>query len=644
MKKFILSFLIAFAFTFSVFWSLYFLFTKDLPPPEKRLIPTLRVYYNDGTPLFISRNMWIDLSHVPETFIEMLLTSEDEDFYEHPGFDLKGFLRAIIVDIKTMSFSQGGSTLTQQLARSLYLSMDKSVIRKLKEIFIALWLERIRTKDEILEMYINSVYMGNGIYGFQTAAHYYFGKDLSELSVSEMAILVALIKSPENFNPLKNPDLSKKRAKVVLDRMLSEGKIGKTEYKRYVSELEKLEFHPCQITVDEELFWRIVREAQNIGFSLDELRHGYKVFLTLDRELQELVFRNIQDVKTAFVGIKTKTGEIVAFRGVGIQYGTGWRQVGSAIKPLYYYYALLKGVNPTDLLLDLPIKIDDWKPENFEKDYRGIVSFKEALVDSRNIPSVLLYSHIQPENVKTFIIENLKLRSRYPDDLTASLGTVETSPEELVKVFAAIFNGGIVLEPYMIDRIEDRNSRVVYSGSPKVVSTVPAFVRTPQEASGIMKWIMKEVVERGTGVRARISGKIIAGKTGTAENNAWFIGGDDEYILALVKDGKELLGGRDCAPVWKNIVMNWGKFKGVLTFEEGKEVDQKLIIDENTIKYIDYEELVKLLNDRKISSEKIVKVLKVMSYKYQIELLSNMNAVDPIVSLEIWKRFLREGG
>ncbi|HAA82823.1 MAG TPA: penicillin-binding protein, partial [Thermotoga naphthophila] len=160
MKKFLLSLLIASLLTFFSLWGLYFFFTKDLPPPEEKLVPTIRLFYSDGTPLLVSRNIWIDLSDIPEKFVGILLTSEDEEFYKHPGFDLMGFLRALIIDIKTLSFSQGGSTITQQLARTLYLSMDKSIVRKLKEIFISFWLERTRTKDEILEMYINSVYMG----------------------------------------------------------------------------------------------------------------------------------------------------------------------------------------------------------------------------------------------------------------------------------------------------------------------------------------------------------------------------------------------------------------------------------------------------------------------------------------------------
>ncbi|MCD6550959.1 transglycosylase domain-containing protein [Thermotoga sp.] len=643
MKRFLVSFLISATLVFSVLWGLYFFFTKNLPPPESKLVPTFRIFYSDGTPLFISRNIWIDLSNVPKSFVNLLLTSEDEDFYKHPGFDLKGFMRAILVDIKTLSFSQGGSTLTQQLARTLYLSMDKSIVRKLKEIFISLWLERIRTKDEILEMYINSVYMGNGIYGFQTAARYYFGKNLWELSEPEMAVLVALIKSPENFNPMKNPGISKKRARIVLERMLSEKKIDLQTYQRYVEELSKLKFQPHQLTVDEELFWRVVREARRAGFNLDELRHGYKVFLTLDKDLQKKAFRTIQDEKTALVGVKTKTGEIVAYRGIGIEYGTGWRQVGSAIKPLYYYYALLKGMNPSDLLIDLPIKVGDWEPENFDRRYKGVVSFENAVVESRNIPSVLLYSYMQPENVKSFITEVLGLRTRYPDDLTAALGTVETSPEELVKVYSAVFNGGVVLEPYIIDRIADRNGRVVYKGYPKVVSIVPSFVRTPQEASEIMKWIMKEVVERGTGARAKVYGKTIAGKTGTSENNAWFIGGDDEYVVALVKDGKGLLGGKDCAPAWREIVSSWKNFKGSLTYREVRG-EKKLVIDDRIIDYIDYGELVELLNRGNIDLERIVEILRFMDYSHQIEFLSKMNTVDPVLSLEIWKRFLREGG
>ena len=195
----------------------------------------------------------------------------------------------------------------------------------------------------------------------------------------------------------------------------------------------------------------------------------------------------------------------------------------------------------------------------------------------------------------------------------------------------------------IIDRVVDRNGRVVYRGYPKVVSIVPSFVRTPQEASEIMKWIMKEVVERGTGVRARIPGKTVAGKTGTAENNAWFIGGDDEYVAALVKDGKDLLGGRDSAPVWKEIVSDWKNFKGLLTYRE-VHGEKKLVIDDQIVSYINYNRLVELLNEGSVGLERIVEILKFMDYNHQIEFLSKVNAVDPVLSLEIWKKFLKEGG
>ncbi len=646
MKKFLLIVSLSLVLTTGLLFLAYLRVTNNLEKPERKMIPSTRIFYEDGTPLLTSRNIWVNLEDVPEKFIDLLLVSEDENFFKHPGIDISGILRAVFINLRTFSFSQGGSTITQQLARTLYLSYEKSMVRKFKEILIALWLEKVLTKQEILEMYVNSVYMGNGLYGFQTAARYYFGKNLWELSVPEMAMLIATIRSPGRYNPLANLELSKRKAESVLKRAFSEKRIDKEEYGRYTKELSELKIKPVKFSFDEELFWRVIREAEEIGLSLGELRNGYKIYLTLDKHLQEAVNAVVKNDETlAVVAINVNTGEILAYKGIGVQYGTGWRQTGSAIKPLYYYYAILKGANPRDLLPNVPIDVRGWRPKNFDERFTGIATLRESLAYSLNIPSVFLYDYLSHSEVKTFITETLKVRARYPDDLTASLGTVETAPEELLKAYAALVNGGTVLKPYLISRIEDKNGNVVYKGIPKIESVVPAYVRTPQEASLILKGILLNVVNFGTGVRARIVGKNVLGKTGTSDLNAWFIGGDENVLIGVVKDGKKLTGGADCAPVWKEIVLRWGKLEGKVNYKDvGDRTNRRFLVKRESLNVIDYQELVNLVRSGGVRIESMVDMFRYLPSDARVEFLSKVNSVDPFLSLEIWSGSLVGGG
>jgi len=646
MKKFLLIVSLSLVLTTGLLFLAYLRVTNNLEKPERKMIPSTRIFYEDGTPLLTPRNIWINLEDVPKEFIDLLLISEDENFFKHPGIDISGLLRAAFVNLKTLSLSQGGSTITQQLARTLYLSYEKSIVRKFKEILIALWLEKALTKQEILEMYLNSVYMGNGLYGFQTAARYYFGKNLWELSVPEMAMLIATIRSPERYNPLANLELSKRKAESVLKRAFSEKRINKEEYGRYIKELSELKIKSVKFSFDEELFWRVIREAEEIGLSLGELRNGYKIYLTLDKHLQEAVDAVVKNDETlAVVAINVNTGEILAYKGIGVQYGTGWRQTGSAIKPLYYYYAILKGANPRDLLPNVPIDVRGWRPKNFDERFTGIATLRESLAYSLNIPSVFLYDYLSHSEVKAFITETLKVRARYPDDLTASLGTVETAPEELLKAYAALVNGGTVLKPYLISRIEDKNGNVVYKGIPKIESVVPAYVRTPQEASLILKGILLNVVNFGTGVRARIVGKNVLGKTGTSDLNAWFIGGDENVLIGVVKDGKKLTGGVDCAPVWKEIVLRWGKLEGKVNYKDvGDRTNRRFLVKRESLNMIDYQELVNLVRSGGVRIESMVDMFRYLPSDARVEFLSKVNSVDPFLSLEIWGGSLVGGG
>lgn len=640
MKKFFF-FIIPFAFVSLTLHSLYIFITKDLPDPESKMPISVKMFYNDGSPMYISKNLWIDLSEVPEMFLKTLLISEDEDFYKHFGIDISGLMRALIYDLVTFSFSQGGSTITQQLARSLYLSNEKSLVRKFKEMMIAFWLEKRRTKDEILEMYINSIYVGNGLYGFETAARYYFGRSLKELSLAEMAVLVGMIRSPENFNPKDNLEKAKEKALTVLKRLLNEGVIPQNRYEEALKDVENLKVSQNgNYHFNEELFWRIVGELREIGFSLNEVRKGYALYTTIDKDLQRIVESVSGERKDiAFFSMNPKTGEILCYHGIGVNGGN--RQLGSAIKPFYYYLSFLMGYSPKDIIPDLPIKIGSWSPENFTKSFKGAITLEKALIWSENVPSVILFDILTLNSVKDFLKNSLKISGKYPDDLTLSLGTLETSPEEVVKAFSAVINGGVVLKPFVIKKIVDSNGNVVYEGKPHIVGSVATYKRGPIDATNILKTILMEVVNEGTGRLAKIPGKNIMGKTGTAEKNAWFVGGDDNFLMGVTIDGEDLLGGRACAPVWKEVVERWGKFEGKVSITPISFNDGKVIFSERILNMLDFERIVKLIYEGDVSEDSFVFFLKKLPQKYQVEFLSKIYEIDPILSTEIWKKVIQ---
>ncbi|HOJ87698.1 MAG TPA: transglycosylase domain-containing protein [Pseudothermotoga sp.] len=611
----------------------YFLITKDLDAPESHLPTGLIMFYKDGSPVMLSRAFWKNLPEVPTVLINALISSEDKNFVSHIGIDLEGIVRATVRNLSTLSINEGASTITQQLARTLYLSLERTWERKIREIFIALWLERVRTKDEILQMYLNSAYMGNGLYGLASASNYYFGKDLSTVNLQESAILVGMIRSPENYNPFKDPELSKKKAKTVLAAMLKEGYLTQEQYDEQVQMIDNIAYTEKKSrNTDEEVFWRVVRELNSIGFGLNEVRQGYRIYTTLD----PLMMKNsLQlDQNTVAEAIDPFTGAVLAYRGVGLTYPEGRRQLGSAIKPLYYYLALLEGWGLESRLTDLPVKIGDWTPENFDKQYKGSVSLAQALIESRNIPSVNLFMQLGKDKVVQFLQKEMKLNGYYPNDLTISLGTVESAPEEILKCYAAIFNGGVVLQPYIIDAIQDPYGRIIYKASPKVVGVIKGRKNSTMVASSLLLSVMKRVVEQGTGVYARQK-VAVAGKTGTSEKTAWFIGGDSQIILAVAVDGENLTGGVNAAPVWSKMISSYS-YRGVLPNWEIQV--SKAEKSTYVMPTLDTERILQWIEEGKLTLDSLLKLTEQMSNSMILDLLSALNQSSPELARDLWER------
>lgn len=627
-----LGFLCGFFLTIVVLSYFYVQFTKDLPSPESRIPTGLLLMYSDGTPMSLPRSFWVRLEDVPPYFLNALLVSEDKRFYFHAGIDPLGIARAVVRNIASMSISEGGSTITQQLARTLYLSPKVSWQRKIKEMFIALWLERHRTKEEILQMYINSVYMGNGLYGFASASRYYFGKDLSEISLNEAALLVGVLRSPENFNPLRDWQIAKRKAKTVLDAMLEERYISESVHRQSLEGLERMNYSGKSVFgMDEEVFWRVVRELREIGYGLDELRQGYRIYTTLDRKLSQAALSLAPNIVVE--AIDPMSGAMLVYKGVGLTYPEGRRQLGSAIKPLYYYLAVLEGWSVDSELIDLPLKIGDWTPENFDKRYRGVVTMRQALVDSLNVPSVNLFMQLGREKVIDFLKNELKIEGYYPDDMTIALGTLETAPEEVLKAYATIFNGGAVLKPYIVQRIEDPNGRTVYEASVRVINVVKARKLSPMESSAVLLDVMREVVERGTGVRARQKVPV-AGKTGTSSKTAWFVGGDQTFIMAVAVDGENLTGGVNAAPIWSKLVSNYNYRGKMPDWVVQSSLTVKTTLPSLTL---DVDRIMQWLEEGYLSLETLAELVSELDSSAMLDFLSSVNERSPELAKQLWE-------
>jgi membrane peptidoglycan carboxypeptidase len=629
MKKLIV-FILGFALSFFGLYYLYTSFTKNLPEPETVIPSSLIIEYSDGTPFYFPKALWYNLDEYPEKLITVLIISEDEDFFNHMGIDVLGLFRGIYKTLIEKNV-QGGSTLTQQLARSLYLTQERTIQRKIKEIFISFYIEKIRTKDEILELYLNTVYMGNGIYGFGTAAKYYFGKEPKDLTLPEIALLVNTVKSPEYYNP---QDLKGhyEKARIVLKRMLNEGVLSEDDYKKYSEEILKVNSNKIvEKKYDEDIFWRVIEELKELGFNLDILRKGFRVKTTLIKDYKEILDEVLSDKNAALIFNYT-TGEILGYFGKGVN--SGRRQTGSLIKPFYYYKALLDGYNLDSKLFDLPIKIGDWTPQNFEKNYFGQTSLEEALVHSRNIPSLNLYLMLGDNNVRIFLKDQLKIGGFYPNDLTLSLGTLETSHEELAKGFSALLNGGIVIKPHIVDEVISYDGAVYYKAKTNVSNVIKNSKRSPLEASYLLINILREVVKRGTGVRANIPGRYIVGKTGTAEQYAWFMGADGKTLMIISQDGKDLLGGRDVAPLWKAIALKIDIGKNPFNISS---VYRKLnVIKINPLKYIDYNYIYQMIQEGKLTVSALANILKTFDRDSLLEFLSYMNTISQDLTIELW--------
>ncbi len=484
----------------------------------------------------------MSLQGVPAYVPQAVIAIEDRRFHDHGGIDVVGLARAAFENAMAGRVVQGGSTITQQLAKNLFLKPERTLTRKLKELELAIWLERAHSKDELLELYLNRVYFGAGATGVAEAAKVYFGKDAANLTLFEAALLAATLKSPAAYNPLAKPGESRKRARLVLDAMREAGFITEAQARDAlsspVSTAGVRQLPATQYFVD----WVHEQVPQLIGPVTESL----VVSTTLDPALEvtaESVLVTALNKDGGRLGVSQGAVVLMAHDGAvramvgGRAYGESqfnravkaMRQPGSSFKPFVYLAALRAGKKPLSVEVDEPVKFGDWEPENYREKYLGRVTLTKALAQSLNTIAAKLAVEATPAAV-ALAARQLGIASPLPaDDPSIALGTAEVTLLEMTGAFAPFSNGGVAVKPYAIERIATRSGRVLYQRPP--AATPPAPVLTEEEV-GNMNYMLREVVRSGTGRAARLGRIDVAGKTGTSQDyrDGWFIG----YSSALV--------------------------------------------------------------------------------------------------------------
>ena len=482
----------------------------------------------------------VDVDDLPSYVYQAVIDTEDRRFFKHSGFDYIGFARAMAVNIAKMRYAQGASTITQQVAKNLFLTREKSIRRKVQEYLLAQWLEKHFSKKQILNIYLNRVFFGSGAYGLNTAAKRFFNKQAKDLNLREAAILAGALKAPSKYNYLRNKKLALERSEVVLKLMRRAGSISLKEWESAID-------LPIGEADDGKILGARYFGDYVMGLLPDVVQTGDEdiyVKTTLDYDLQqpEYILRKYiranrqNNVSEGAVVILDRNGAIKAMAG-GFDYNKSQfnratqalRQAGSSFKLFVYLIAFENGFSPDELLADEPIRIDDWEPQNYDRKFRGAVSLKQAFAQSLNVATVDLATYLNLEDIISTALK-LGITTGVKDEPSIILGAAEVRVLDMAAAYAATANGGYAVFPYAIREITDTDGYLLYQyrspGRERVLK--PETVRN-------INILLREVVVSGTGKRAR-KVKNARGKTGTSQNyrDAWFIGSNDRYGTSRV--------------------------------------------------------------------------------------------------------------
>lgn len=579
LKIFYILFFIFLFFIGSLAGYIYWLFS-DLPDIKSlesyRPYESSIVYSSDGqvlTEFFYERRKFVPHYEIPEIIKKAFIAAEDTRFYKHPGVDIIGILRACYRDIKAGSIVEGGSTITQQLAKMLFLNPEKTFSRKIKEAILSVQIEKKYTKDEILGLYLNQAYFGCRAYGIAAAAETYFGKTFKELNIAEVALLASLTKAPSVFNPFKRPDMAIKRRNIVLQKMLEEGFITEAEYMEALK--EPLPEYPHSRRFEAPYFVETLRMELESKYGDRLYRDGLRIYSTIDYNLQKKAEKAVQkglteihrrvkpQVQASLIAIELKTGYVRAMVGGNDFWETQYnrvfalRQPGSAFKPFVYAVAFMKGYTPDDIILDAPVSFPGsvqgklWSPKNYKNEYYGEVPLRTALALSLNSATVRLASEVGIRNIVEFA-HKCGLSSKIHPYLSSALGGSDVKPIELTLAYS-VFATGKKIKPVFYERITDHNGVTIEESRPEIEEVLSEdIVRS-------MRQLLREVVLSGTAQRAKEIGREVYGKTGTTNNfsDAWFVGFDERLLVGVWvgRDnhkpiGSKEAGARAALPIW----------------------------------------------------------------------------------------------
>jgi penicillin-binding protein 1A len=512
----------------------------------------------------------VDVSGLPPYVWQAVISIEDRRFFKHFGIDPIGIIRAMYYNLRAGDIVQGGSTITQQVAKNIFLSQERSMTRKIQELLLSFWLEHRFSKNQILSLYLNRVSLVGGTYGIGSAARRLYNKSASELSLYEAASIAAMLKAPSRYHPFRHPEASKERTAVVLNAMVEEGYITHEDAKKAVT---MGAYKPDREDNNKRYFVDIVLEE--LSSRLGNINKDIVIHTTMNLDIQnkaeDLVIKTLENegekanASQAALLMIEDDGSILAMVGgrdyVKTQFNRATdalRQPGSVFKPFVYLAALENGYEPTSVVMDKPITIDEWSPKNYNNEYLGKVTLRAALAKSLNTVPVRLSYDIGIDEVID-VAKKLGIVDKVRRDFSIALGSSETRLIDLVGAFAAFANEGKSVIPYTVEKISDVDGNVMYRR--KAASD---FQVVEKEHVEEMNEMLSYVVSEGTGRKAYLGdGLFHAGKTGTSQENrdAWFIGytndlicgvwvGNDEYSQSM--DG--VYGGGMPAKIWKELM------------------------------------------------------------------------------------------
>ena len=555
--------------------------TDDIRPPASSQIYDING--NEIANVHASENrVPVKINQIPKDLQNAFIAVEDARFYDHAGIDPKGILRAIWSNITNRGVSEGGSTITQQLAKNAYLTQERTLQRKIQEVFLALQLERQYTKQEILELYLNQIYFGQGAYGVQAAAQTYFGKNVEDLDLNECAMLAGIPKSPNYYSPFNNLTAAQERKATVLDQMEKYDYINESTAKKVKNEKLPL-IAPVKKTNNETASYFIDYVTQQLidKYGADAVyKDGLKIYTTLDMDMQKAAEEAMQQLPTyrtdengvkqpqgALVAIDPHTGYIKAMVGGrgSDQFNRATmaeRQPGSAFKPFVFAAALESKFTPSTTIENTPLTIGDWSPQNYDRSFSGMVSLSKVAEQSLNVPTVRIAQKLgidkpiyyaQEMGISTFVLEG----AQNDRNLSTALGglTKGVTPLELTSAYGTFANSGVHVSPLAIIKVLNRSGKVIEQAAPSKKTVLSE--NTASELTGMLQG----VIAHGTGTAANI-GRPAAGKTGTTSDyrDAWFVGYTPDIVVGVwigCDDNSSLhnmTGAQDPATIWKHFM------------------------------------------------------------------------------------------